>query len=103
MCLNSHKCQNMLIEHKDKCKQKQEITTITTSDETHLYWKNHFQKNPSCFWIIADFESVNEIDNSSIGNKIINLYKQNAVFNGYYIVSELDDFLKMGYYESPLG
>ena len=39
---------------------------------------------------------------SNIGNKTTNIYKQNAVCNGF-IVSELDDVLKTGYYDSHLG
>ena len=31
------------------------------------------------------------------------MYKQNPVLNGYRIVSELDDVLKSGYHNSPLG
>ena len=34
---------------------------------------------------------------------ISNIYKQNPVLNGYYIISELKDVLESGYYESPLG
>ena len=44
-----------------------------------------------------------EIDGSNIGNKTTNLYKQNPVLNGYYIISEMEDVLESGYYESPLG
>ena len=44
-----------------------------------------------------------ENDNSNIGNKITNIYKQNPVCKGYYIVSELKNVLKTGYYESLLG
>ena len=38
-----------------------------------------------------------------MGNKTTNIYKQNPVCNGYYIVSELNDILQSGYYHSPLG
>ena len=68
-----------------------------------FFWKKHFHKNPLCFRIIADFEADNEIDGSNIGNKTTNIYKQNPVLNGYFIISELEDVLKSGYYESPLG
>ena len=40
---------------------------------------------------------------SEIGDKTTNIYKQEPVCNGYYIVSELEDILKSGYYKSPLG
>ena len=93
----------MLIKHKEKCEHKQEITTITTSDESHLYWKNHFHKNPLCLRIIADFEADNEIAKSNIGNKTSKIYKQNPLFNRYFIVNQMDDILKSGYYESTLG
>ena len=65
--------------------------------------KNHFHKNPLYFRIIADFEADNEIDGSDIGKKTTNIYKQNPVLNGYYVFSDLEDILKSGYYESPLG
>ena len=55
------------------------------------------------FRIIADFEAYNEVDGSSVGNKTTNIYKQNPVLNGYYIISELKDVLESGYCESPLG
>ena len=48
-------------------------------------------------------EAGNEKDNSIIGNKTTNIYKQNPILNGYRIVSELEDVLKSGYYKSPLG
>ena len=101
-CLNSYTCQNALINHKEKCGDDN-ICTIRTSNESHIYWKKHFHKNPLYFRIIADFEADNEIDGSNIGNKTTNIYKQNPVLNGYHIISELNDILKSGYYESPLN
>ena len=54
------------------------------------------------FRIIADFEADNENDTSSMGKIATNLYKQTPILNGCYIVSELNDILKSGLYESPL-
>ena len=71
--------------------------------DAFLLEKKHFQKNPIYFRIIADFEADIEIDNSSVGNKTSNFYKQNPVLNGYYIISELEDVLESGYYDSLLG
>ena len=62
-----------------------------------------FYKNPLYFRNVADFEADNEIENSSVGIKTTNIYKQNPVLNGYYILSEMEDVLEGGYYESPLG
>ena len=101
-CLNSYTCENALTNHKQKCGDDN-ICTIRTSNESHLYWKKHFDKNKIYFRIIADFEADNEEDNSKIGNKTTNIYKQNPVLNGYYIICELNDVLQSGYYESPLG
>ena len=92
----------MLIKHKRKCGDDI-ITTIKTSNESQLHWKNHFHKNPLYFRIYADFEADNEKDNSSIGNKTTNIYKQKPILNGYHIISELEDVVKSGYYKSPLG
>ena len=92
----------MLIKRKQKCGDDN-ITTIKTSNESHLFWKKHFHKNPLYFRICADFEADNEKDNSIVGNKTIKIYKQNPVLNGYHIVSELEDVLKSDYYKSPLG
>ena len=92
----------MLIKHKTKC-DNNNITTIRTSNESHLYWKKHFHKNPLYFRIYADFEADNEKDNSVLGNKTTNIYKQNPVLNGYHIVSELEEVLKSSYHKSPLG
>ena len=92
----------MLIKHQQKCGDDI-ITTIKTSNESHIYWKKHFHKNPLYFRIYADFEADNETDNSSIGNKTTNIYKQKPILNGNNIVSELEDVLKNEYYKSPLG
>ena len=100
--LYSYTCENALIKHKEKCGDDN-ICTIRTSNESHLYWKKHFHKNPLFFRIIADFDADNEKDDSKIGNKTTNIYKQKAVLNGYYIISELEDVLESGYYESPLS
>ena len=48
-----------------------------------FFAKKHFHKNLLFFWIYADFEADNEKDNSSVGNKTANIYKQNPVLNGY--------------------
>ena len=92
----------MLIKHKQKCGDDN-ITTIKTSNESRLFWKKHFHKNPLFFRIYANFEADNEKDNLCIGNKTTNIYKQNPVLNGYHIVSELEDVLKSDYYQYLLG
>ena len=92
----------MLMIHKLK-REINDITTIRTSPESHLYWKNLLHKNPLYFRIHADFEADNEIDNSSIGNKTTYIYKQNPVLNGYHIEFELEDVSQSSYYKSPLG
>ena len=101
-CLNSYTCENALKNHKEKCGDDN-ICTIRTSNESHLYWKKHFHKNQLDFRIIADFGADNEIDDYKIGNKTTNIYKQKPVLNVYNIISELNDVLKSGYYESPLS
>ena len=101
-CLVSYTSENMLMIYKPK-RENNEIITISASSESQLHWKNHFHKNPLYFRIIADFEDDNQIDNSSIRNKTTNIYKQNPVCNGYYIISELKEVLQSGYFESPLG
>ena len=65
--------------------------------------KSTFIKSPLYFRIYADFEADIEIENSSIGNKTTNINEQNPMLNGFKIISELDDVLQSGYYESPLG
>ena len=57
-CLNSCTSENMLKVHKPKC-ENNDITTIRTSDESHLYWKKPFHENPLYFRIYADFEADN--------------------------------------------
>ena len=87
---------------KQKC-ENIDITTLRTSANSHLHWKNHFHKNPLYFRMYADFEADNEKNNSSIGDKTTNIYKQNPVLNGYHIISESEDVLKSGYHKSLLG
>ena len=101
-CLSSYTSENMLMKHKLKY-ENNDITSIKNSNESHLYWKKHFHKNPLYFRIYADFEADNEKDNSIIGNKTTNIYKQNPVLNGYRIVSEMENVSKSDYYKSPLG
>ena len=92
-CLNSYTSENMLKIHKPKC-EKIVITTIRTSPDSHIHWKNHFHKNPINFRIYADFEADNEKHNSSVGSKTTNTNKQNPKLSGYHIDSELEDVLK---------
>ena len=61
------------------------ITTLNTSNESRLHWRNHFHENPLYFRRYADFEADNEKDNSSVGNKTIYIYTQNPVLKGYHI------------------
>ena len=57
-CMNSYTNGNMLMLHKPKC-ENNDITTIKTSNESHIYWKKYFHKNPICLRIYADFEADN--------------------------------------------
>ena len=101
-CLNSCTCENALKNHKEKYGDDN-TCTIRTSNEPYLHWKKHLHRNPLYFRIIADFEADNEGDGSNVGNKTSNIYKQNPVLNGYYILSELEDVLGNGYYDSHSG
>ena len=101
-CFSSYTSENMLMKHQEKCGDVN-ITTIKTSNKSHLHWEKHFHENPLYFRIYAGFEADNEKDDSIIGNKTTNIYKQNPVLNGYRIVSELEDILQNGYHKSPLG
>ena len=93
----------MIIKHKQQCIQN-EMTSIRTSPDSHLHWKNHFHKNPLYFRIYADFEAEKEKEDSkAVCNKTTNNYEQIPVCNAYEIVSEIEDVLKSGYHKSPLG
>ena len=84
-------------------REKNDITTIRTSLESHVFWEKPFHKNLLYFRINADFEVLNEIDKSEIVKETTNIYKQNPILNGYYIISELEEVLKSGRYKSSLG
>ena len=102
-CLKSNTSEYMLMIHKPKC-ENNDITTIRTSDDTQVFWKKQFHKNPLYFRINADFEADREIeDNKVVCKKTTKINKQNPMLNGYHIESELDDVLKSGYSKSPLG
>ena len=62
-CCSSYSSQNVLKKHNQRLEQ-QKINSFKTSNESHLFWRSHFQKDPLYFCIYADFESVNESDNS---------------------------------------
>ena len=55
-CLCSYSNEKVLNKHKFKC-QQQEITSIRTSNESHIYWKKYFHKIPLYFRVYADFEA----------------------------------------------
>ena len=71
-CLSSYTSENMLRLHKQNSRED-DITTLRTSRDCHIYWEKHFHKNPLFFRIFADFEADNENDNSSIGHKTTNI------------------------------
>ena len=64
--------------------------------ESHLHWRYPFHKNPLVLRKIAEFEADKEIENSSIGSKTTDFYKQNPVCYGYCIKSDLTDVLQSG-------
>ena len=68
----------------------------TTWNESHIYWKQQFQKNPFFFRFYADFEADKEFDISNIGRKTTNTFK-NPVCNAHCISSKLDNVLKRGF------
>ena len=57
LCLNSYTCENALIEHREK-RGDDNICTIRTSNESHLFWKKYFHKNPLYFRIIANLKLI---------------------------------------------
>ena len=63
-------------------------------------WKKNFHKIPLYFRIFGDFECKNKIEHSHIGNKTTNIFKQNPMCNGFYVVSELNDVLQSGYHSA---
>ena len=99
-CLNCFTCANLLVKHKPTC-EEQDISSIRTANESHQHWKRHFHKSPLYSTNYANFEADSEVENSGQRNKTTNSYKQNPIFNGYYIVSELDDVSQNDSYESP--
>ena len=101
-CSKSYTNESTLKNHKEKCREDN-MCTMRTSSESQLYWKKHVPKHPLFFKIVADFEADNEIDNSNTCKKTTSIYKQNPILNGYYILSELEDVFKIGYYEFLLG
>ena len=69
-CLSSYSNQKVLEKHKFK-RGQQGITSIRTSNESHIYWKKYFHKIPLYFRVYGDFECNNEIDNSNMGKKLL--------------------------------
>ena len=102
-CLSSYSSENMLMLHKQK-NGDDNITNNRNSSEAHIQWKKkRFHRIPSYIRIYSASEADNEKDNSSIGNKTTNIFKQIPVRNGYRIVSKLENLLKSGYNKSLLG
>ena len=101
-CLTCFTNENVLVKHTERCKQ-QDITAIRVSKDSHLMWKKHFHKIPLYFRIYGDFECNNKRENSNIGNKTTNIFRQNPMCNGFYIVSEMNDVLQSGWHLSAFG
>ena len=80
-CFNSYTSENTIMLHKLKCREDG-ICSFRTSNESHLYWQKHFHKNPLYFRRYADFETDYETDNSSVGKKTTEIYKENPILNG---------------------
>ena len=95
-CLSCFEHEHVLKKHKDRCEQ-QDFTAIKLSLDKQLNWKKHYQKVPLYFRIYADFECNNSPVDTNIGEHTTNIYKQNPVCNGYYIVSDLPSVLQSGY------
>ena len=91
-CLTCFTNENVLVKHSERCRE-QDITAIRLSKENHLMWKKHFHKIPLHFRIYGDFECNNKIEDSHIGSKTTNIFRQNPMCNGFFIVSELNDVL----------
>ena len=53
--------------------------------------------------IFAAFQVDIDTDKSNVENKTTTIYNQNPVLIGYLIISELDDVLKDGFFESNTG
>ena len=66
-CLNSNTSEKMLKLQKPKS-ENNDITTIRTSQKSHLHWQKHLHKYPIYFRKYADFETDNEIGKSNLGN-----------------------------------
>ena len=60
-CLSFYSSQNVVLKHEQPCRH-QEITSIRTSNESHINLKKHFHKNILHFSIYAVSEAANEID-----------------------------------------
>ena len=95
-CLSCFEHELVLKKHTER-REQQDFTAIRLFSDKHLSWKKHYQKVPLYFRKNADFECNNEIDNSTMGEKTTNIYKQNPVCNGYYIVSDLSEVLASEY------
>ena len=101
-CLTCFTNENILVKRTERCRQ-QYITAIRVSKEIQLMWKKHFHKIPLYFRIYGDFECNNKIEGSHIGNKTTNIFKQNTMCNGFFIVSELENVLQSGWHLSTFG
>ena len=77
--LSPYLSQNVLQKHNQRCK-RQEITSITITKESHLYWKKkQFQMEPFYFGIYAAFNADNEKNFSCKWEKTTNIYKQKPI------------------------
>ena len=98
--MSSYSSENVLLKGKMKC-EKQEVISIKTSNESHIYWRKYFHKIPLYFRIYSESTCDNQINYSNIRNKTPNIYHQITICNGYYIISELNDVLQSGLISLP--
>ena len=100
--LSANTNERAFAKHNLRCEQ-QGITSIKTSTESHLYWKKKIHQVEVYISSYADFEANIETNISNIGDKRTRNFKQNSVCNMYYIFSELNDVLLIGFSSFPLG
>ena len=79
--LSSYTSQIVLMMHTLRC-ERQKMTSIRKSNESHLNWGKQLHKNHSYFRRFADFEADNVIDSSNIRHNTAIVYKQYPVCEG---------------------
>ena len=101
-CLNSHTCQIMFINQKEKFEQNKRSLILKLQMNLIFFGKRIFIRILYILRFFQIFKLIMKLIILVSAKKQLLFVKKNPVLNGYYKISKLNDVLNSGYYRSNL-